>query len=208
MMTDLQAKRILEALLLISEKPLELPQAQEVLGAEMETARVRQLLTEMIQEYVSNQRGLRIVEVANGFQLVTDPELAPYVQKLNRRVRSVRLSRPALESLAIVAYRQPITRIEIERVRGVDVAGVLETLLKISFIRVMGRKDVVGRPILYGTTKEFLEHFGLKQLDDLPSLEELKGSLPVPPVEPTSPVSTDANQELKPRELESTTQAD
>lgn len=177
-MTDLEAKRILEALLLISEKPLELPQAQEVLGPEIQTARLRQLLTEMIQEYASSQRGLRIVEVANGFQLVTDPELAPYVQRLNRRVRSVRLSRPALETLAIVAYRQPITRVEIERVRGVDVAGVLETLLKIQFIRVMGRKEVVGRPLLYGTTKEFLEHFGLGRLENLPSLEELKGSLP------------------------------
>lgn len=185
-MTDPEVKRVLEALLLISAKPLELPQAQEVLGPEMETAQIRRLLTELSQEYGSSQRGLKIVEVANGFQLVTDPELYPYVQKLNRRVRSVRLSRPSLETLAIIAYRQPITRLEIERVRGVDVAGVLETLLKIGFIRVMGRKEVVGRPILYGTTREFLEHFGLKQLEDLPSLEELKGSLPSHELESTA----------------------
>ncbi|MBI3318781.1 MAG: SMC-Scp complex subunit ScpB, partial [Candidatus Omnitrophica bacterium] len=120
-------------------------------------------------------RGLLILEVAEGFQLVTDPDLSPFVLRLTRRVRAVRLSKPSLETLAIVAYRQPVTRIEIEQVRGVDCAGVLETLLKLNLVRVVGRKETVGRPLLYGTTREFMDHFGLKSLSDLPSLEELKG---------------------------------
>jgi len=181
-MNPMHAKRILEALLLVSEKPLLIEQARHCLGADFDAAGIRQLLTELSQEYVQANRGIRILEVAEGFQLITDPELASYVMRLTRRVRSVRLSRPSLETLAIIAYRQPLTRIEIEQVRGVDAAGVLDTLLKLSLIRVTGRKETVGRPILYGTTREFLDHFGLKSLDDLPTLEELKGmGGPVPP---------------------------
>ncbi len=179
-MNDVELKRILEALLLVSEKSLLIDQVREVLGPEVEPSEIRRLLTEMGQEYASAGRGIRIVEVAEGFQMVTDPALAPYVTQLTRRVRAVRLTRPSLETLAIVAYRQPVTRVEMEQVRGVDVDGVLETLLKLNLIRVVGRKETVGRPILYSTTREFLDHFGLKSLDSLPSLEELQGAAPVP----------------------------
>ncbi len=175
-MSDTDPKRILEALLFVSEKPLLIEQAREVLGPSFEGSQIRQLLNDLTQEYAQANRGLRILEVAEGFQLITDPALAPFVQKLNRKVKTVRLTRPSLETLAIIAYRQPVTRAEIEQVRGVDVSGVLETLLKLGFIRISGRKEAVGRPILYSTTREFLEHFGLKGLEDLPSLEELKGA--------------------------------
>ena len=168
-------KQILEALLLVSEKPLLIDQAREVLGPEIQPAEIRRILTEMAGEYTQANRGLRIQEVAEGFQLITDPALAVYVLKLTKRVRSVRLTKPSLETLAIIAYRQPITRLEIEQVRGVDAGGVLETLLKLNMIRVAGRKETVGRPLLYETTREFLDHFGLKSLEDLPTLEELKG---------------------------------
>ena len=179
-MNPTEAKQILEALLLISHKPLLLEQAAEVLELPFEPAQIRRLLTELAQEYAQSNRGIRIVEVAQGFQMVTSPDLYPYVERFTHRVRSVRLSKPSLETLAIVAYRQPITRIEMEQVRGVDCSGVLDTLLKFSLIQVTGRKEVVGRPLLYGTTREFLDHFGLKDLEDLPSLEELKESLPPP----------------------------
>lgn len=175
MPTDMETKRILEALLWATAEPLLPEQIREVLGAEAESAVLRRLFQELAEEYAAQQRGLRIVEVAEGFQMVTDPALVSYVARLNRRVRTVRLTKPSLETLAIIAYRQPVTRVEMEQVRGVDVGGVLETLLKLSMIRITGRKEVVGRPLLYGTTREFLEHFGLRSLDDLPSLEELQG---------------------------------
>ncbi|MCM8794726.1 MAG: SMC-Scp complex subunit ScpB [Candidatus Omnitrophica bacterium] len=177
-MTDAQAKRILEALLLITDKPLLIEQAKEVFGDQMPPAEIRRLLKELAQEYAQAERGIQIHEVAEGFQMTTDPQLAPYVMKLTRRVRSVRLTKPSLETLAIIAYRQPVTRVEIEHVRGVDAGGVLETLLKFNLVRVAGRKEVVGRPLLYETTREFLDHFGLRSLEDLPTLEDLKGEIP------------------------------
>ncbi len=178
-MDEMNAKRILEALLLVTDKPLLIEQAREVLGADVDPADVRRLLNKLAQQCAQENRGIRIQEVAEGFEYITDPELAPYVLKLTRRVRSVRLTKPSLETLAIIAYRQPITRLEIEQVRGVDAGGVLETLGKLNMVRIVGRKETVGRPILYGTTRDFLDHFGLKNLEDLPSLEELKaGSVP------------------------------
>ena len=171
-----EIKRILEALLLVTEKSLLIDQVRQALGSnEVQPPEIRRLFTELAQEYAEQKRGIRIVEVAEGFQFVTDPALVEVVTRYTRRVRTVRLTRPSLETLAIIAYRQPITRAEIEQVRGVDVDGVLETLLKLSLIRVLGRKEAVGRPLLYGTSREFLDHFGLKSLDALPSLEELQG---------------------------------
>lgn len=172
---DAELKRILEALLFVSDKPLMMEQVREVFGPEVESADLRRLLLELAREYEQAPRGLRIVEVAEGFQTVTDPALASYVGKLNRRIRTIRLTKPSLETLAIIAYRQPATRVEIEQIRGVDVGGVLETLLKLNMVRITGRKEVVGRPLLYGTTREFMEHFGLKDLGELPSLDELQG---------------------------------
>ncbi len=174
-MDDTQIKRVLEALLLVSEKPLLIEQAREVLGAGVEPSDIRRLLTTLAQEYTDTGRGIRVVEVAEGFQLVTDPEVASFVTKLTKRVRTVRLTKPSLETLAIIAYRQPITRAEIEQIRGVDVSGVLDTLLRVGVTRVAGRKEAVGRPLLYGTTREFLDHFGLKSIKDLPSLRQLHG---------------------------------
>ncbi len=174
-MDDPQIKRVLEAFLLVSEKSLLVDQVREALGPEVQPANIRRLLLEIVQEYEQAQRGIRIVEVAEGFQMVTDPALASFVARLTRRVRTIRLTKPSMETLAIIAYRQPITRLEIEQVRGVDVDGVLETLLRLSLIRITGRKEAVGRPLLYGTTREFLDHFGLRNLEDLPSLEDLQG---------------------------------
>ena len=174
-MTDAEIKRILEALLLVSEKSLLVGQAHEVLGPDVRPADIRRLFLELAAEYEQASRGLRIVEVAEGFQMVTDPALSSHVAKLTRRVRTIRLTKPSLETMAIIAYRQPLTRIEIEQIRGVDAGGVLDTLLRLNLIRITGRKEAVGRPLLYGTTREFLDHFGLRSLEDLPSKEELQG---------------------------------
>jgi segregation and condensation protein B len=174
-MTDIEIKRILEAFLLVTEKSLPATQAHEALGPETQAADIRRLFLELAAEYEQGGRGLRIVEVAEGFQMVTDPALASHVAKLTRRVRTIRLTKPSLETLAIIAYRQPLTRIEIEQIRGVDAGGVLDTLLRFELIRITGRKEAVGRPLLYGTTREFLDHFGLRSLEDLPSKEELQG---------------------------------
>ncbi|MBI3333137.1 MAG: SMC-Scp complex subunit ScpB [Candidatus Omnitrophica bacterium] len=197
-MTDTEAKRALEALLLVSHKPLLLEQAQEALGPSsadgppFDPAHLVRLLTEMAGEYAQANRGIRIVEVAQGYQMVTDPQLYPFVSRFTHRVKAVRLSKPSLETLAIIAYRQPVTRVEIEQVRGVDCSGVLDTLLRFNLIRVQGRKEVVGRPLLYGTTMEFLDHFGLKNLKDLPTLEELKGPIaggPLPQQDDSQPAA-------------------
>jgi segregation and condensation protein B len=217
--TDAEIKKILEALLLVTDKSLMMDQIKEVFGEQADLVQIHRLFTELAQEYDQAGRGIRIEEVADGFQMVTDPDLAEHVMKLTRRVRSVKLSKPALETLAIIAYRQPLTRIEIEQVRGVDAGGVLETLLKFNLVRVVGRKEVVGRPLLYETTREFLDHFGLKNLEDLPTLDELKGAPGTPggpqqavPQTETSAVSAEpsvtTNAEQKTNDAETTPQAD
>lgn len=170
-MTDLEAKALLEAALLASEKPLTVDQLRAAIE-EFTPSQITALMAQLRDECVALGRGIRVVEVAGGFQLVTDPAWAERLSRIYRKTRVARLSRPGLETLAIVAYRQPITRAEIEEIRGVDVSGVLQSLLERTLIKIVGRKEGVGRPILYGTTQEFLERFGLKSLETLPPLAE------------------------------------
>lgn len=166
-------KGILEALIFCSESPLSLERMVSLVeGADRRE--VKRAVEELVLEYRDRQGGLEIVEVAGGFQVRTRPELAPWVAKL-RQQKPARLSRAALEALAIVAYRQPVTRAEIEAIRGVDCAAAIGSLLEKKLIRIVGRKEVPGRPILYGTTQEFLELFGLKNLKSLPTLREIEG---------------------------------
>jgi segregation and condensation protein B len=127
---------------------------------------------ELIQEYKVRNTGLLIVEIANGYQMVTNPEYAEWVKKFRSSHMSSRLSIPALETLAIIAYRQPIIRAEIEQIRGVNSDSAIRTLLEKRLIKILGRKEVPGRPFLYGTTREFLQYFGLKDLTELPTLKE------------------------------------
>ena len=122
--------------------------------------------------------GLRIVEVAGGYQIASRPELAQWIKRLKKVKQSSRLSKPSLETLAIVAYKQPIVKAEIEDIRGVDSSGVLKGLLDKHMIKIIGRKDVAGRPILYATTKEFLQYFGLRDISDLPTLKEFTELMP------------------------------
>ncbi len=169
-------KPVLEALLLASDKPVPLAQLAKAMDG-VERKAVSQTLEELAAEYDSQARGFRLVEIAEGWQLVTRPQFAGAIRKMNRTKAANRLTRPSLESLAIVAYKQPITKAEVESVRGVNSEGVINSLLERRLVRTVGRKDVVGRPLLYGTTREFLQAFGLKDLGELPQLADLKDLL-------------------------------
>lgn len=161
---------VVEALLFASDSPLEPERIREVLDlADAEEARA--LVESLRARYEEEARPLAIVDVAGGYRLVTRPELAPWLMRLARSRTRQRLSRAALETLAIVAYRQPVSRPEVDAIRGVNSEGVLDSLLERRLIRIAGRKDAPGRPFLYETTREFLVAFGLRDLDDLPRVE-------------------------------------
>ena len=165
-------KSIIESLLFVADGPLTIQRLGEVLeGVEKED--VRSTLDELQEELENSRRGVRLVEVAGGYQLRTAKVNADWVKKFLGG-RPARMGRATLETLAIIAYRQPITRAEIEAIRGVDVDGVINTLLDRSLIRAVARKDVPGRPFLYGTTTEFLQLFNLKDLTHLPTLKEME----------------------------------
>lgn len=164
-------KHALEALLFASEKPLTIEQARACLD-NLDGAAVRKVIEDLKSEYEQANRGIRIIEVAGGFQMMTAANFAPFLKKLFKERHVERLSKPALETLAIIAYKQPLTRIEIELLRNVNVDGVMKSLEDKNLIRITGRKKSPGRPFVYGTTKQFLEYFGLKSLDDLPEMED------------------------------------
>ncbi len=163
---------VVEAVLFASDEPLtaaEIARADESLDED----RVEAALAALAATYDDSGRAFELREVAGGFQVLTRPEFAPYLERFDTVAKPTRLSGPALEALAIVAYRQPISRIEVEYVRGVNSSGVLRTLLDRELIHVAGRGEGVGRPVLYGTTRRFMEHFGFASIDDLPRPEEL-----------------------------------
>lgn len=171
-MEDTQLKRVIETLLFITDHPLPVERLAQVCELKDE-ARISAALESLREDYVREGRALRVMEVAGGFQLGTDPDLGFWVRKLYHSRMTVRLSAAALETLTIIAYKQPLTRAEVEAVRGVEVIGPLETLIERKLVTVVGRKETVGRPLLYGTTDEFLRQFGLSSLDALPRLESI-----------------------------------
>lgn len=164
-------KSVIEALLFASEKPLTIEQARNVLD-NIEASSIRNILEELKSEYEKSNRGIRITEIAGGFQMITAPNFAPFLKKLFKERHVERLSKPALETLAIIAYKQPVTKLEIESIRNVNVDGVIKNLLDKGLVRISGRKKAPGRPYVFGTTKQFLEFFGLKSLEELPRIEE------------------------------------
>ena len=179
--------QIIEALLFAAQKPLttrELLAAIKGAGAENELmpnefaktteAQVAAALEQLKLEYVQQGRAFQLTEKAEGWQLVSDPAYAPWVRQLFPAAKPARLTPPSLETLAIVAYRQPITRADIEAVRGVAVEGVLQNLMERGLVKIAGRAEVPGRPLLYETTQFFLEHFGLRDLEELPNAQELR----------------------------------
>src|SRR5438132_12712791 len=169
---------VVEALLFASDTPLEADRIREVLDL-ADAGEARALIDALRERYAAADGALTVVEVAGGFRMVTRPEIAPWLLRLAKTRTKARLSRPALETLAIVAYRQPVSRPEVDAVRGVNSEGVLDSLLDRRLVRVAGRKEAPGRPFLYETTREFLVAFGLRDLNDLPKVE---GELMIPEV--------------------------
>ena len=180
---------ILEALLFASDTPVEITTIREVLELDSPDA-ARDLVDALAARLRAEDRALQVIEVGGGFRLVTRSEVAPWLVKLARARTRQRLSRPALETLAIIAYRQPVSRPEVDAVRGVNSEGVLDNLLERRLVRIAGRKDTPGRPFLYETTRDFLVAFGLRDLADLPKPE---GDLVVPD---TTPIDASAQGEL------------
>lgn len=183
----MKLSQVVEALLFSAQKPLsmgELAAAIKSAGAEDEfspnefakttDAEVTAALEQLKLEYTEHGRAFQLLEKAEGWQIASDPRFAQWVRQLFPATKPARLSPPALETLAIIAYRQPITRADVEAVRGVAIESVLQTLLERGLVRIAGRAEIPGRPLLYETTQFFLEHFGLKNLDELPNAEELK----------------------------------
>ena len=183
-----QAKRIIEALLFVSAQPFTYKRLTEALP-DLSGEQIRGWIKTLNEEYDASQRAFRIQEVAGGYQFVTQQDLAPWIKQALQSPKPDAVSIAAMETLAIIAYRQPITKADIEAIRGVDVTGSLDTLVEKRFVRIAGRKDSPGRPFLYATTADFLRHFGLKSIEALPSMalptvQEPEG---VPP-SPSDPV--------------------
>jgi len=186
---DWSLKRVVEAILFASQRPVSARDLQGILKSAAEADKedpgvtafagikepaLRAAIDELETDCTDPSRAYELRESAAGWQLVTKPEFAPWLRQLFPEYRSARLSAPALETLAIIAYRQPITRADIEAVRGVAVDGVLQTLLDRGLIKIAGRAEIPGRPLLYETTQNFMDHFGLRNLDELPNVEELR----------------------------------
>jgi len=169
-MAEKMIKRVIEALLFVSQKPLTTEDMRQALDG-LDAGEIIAAIEELRLDYEKEKRSFSIAELAGGYQIITNPEFAPWISKLFKR-EEARISNPSLETLAIIAYKQPLTRSEMERIRGVNVDGVLKTLLDKNLIKIRGRKDAPGRPITYGTTDEFLKRFGLKGLESLPKLRD------------------------------------
>jgi len=175
---DQHYKSAIEALLFVSDKPVVLDQFKQVFPPLTPSA-IEDLLRRLQDEYAARDAGMVVVEIAGGWQMLSNSHAAVYIREFYKTRTKEKLSRPALECLAIVAYKQPVGRGEVEVIRGVNSDGTIAHLLNKGLVRIVGRKEVPGRPFLYATTKEFLEYFGLKSLEDIPKIEAL--SLPLQP---------------------------
>ncbi|HIA33067.1 MAG TPA: SMC-Scp complex subunit ScpB [Nitrospinaceae bacterium] len=195
-----EIKAIIENILLAADQPVSETQFKNLFGDEVEKVSFKSVLEELIDEY--NSRNLQILQVAEGYQLCTRHDYSNWVRKFLKFDKTRKLSQPSLDTLSIIAYKQPLTKAEVEEIRGVDSSGVVRTLLEKKIISPGGRKKVPGRPIMYRTTRKFLEYFGLKDLSDLPTLEDFKESEledQIPPDQTTLPfdeLSGDDSEEM------------
>ncbi len=168
-----RAKQVIEALIFASSKPITPAEIRKV-AKSLTPAVIKDYVVAIQAEYAATNRPFDLVEVAGGYEIATKKEFAPWIFKIELQKKAKQASHSALETLAILAYKQPLTRAEIEELRGVDTSGVIATLMEKDFLKIVGKKEVPGRPFLYGTTDKFLEHFGLKDLSDLPNIDEIK----------------------------------
>jgi len=171
-----KAKSVIEAVIFAADRPVSVEQLAGVVDG-LSNDTIAQLIREIQHDYDAAQRSFQIVEIANGFQMCTRSEYASWIKKFYTTEISSRLSVSALEALAIIAYRQPVTRAEVEEIRGVNSDSVIRTLLERNLIKVIGRKQAPGKPFVYATTTEFLMHFGLRDLSELPSVDEIERML-------------------------------
>jgi segregation and condensation protein B len=167
-----QKKAVLEALLFLSGEPVTLQELKA--AADLSETEVRDLMDDLVSEYAERRGGILIGRVAQGYQMHTNPAQSELLARIRGGVKSQKLSAAALESLSIVAYRQPITKAEIEEIRGVNSDGVVKSLLEKHLVKIVGKKEAPGKPILYGTTREFLQYFGLNDLSELPTLKDME----------------------------------
>ena len=172
-MEDNDLRSAIEALLFVSTNPLSLDKLKGIFE-EAPPAQIEAQIQGLRREYDERGAGIMLVEIAGGYQLATRPENASWIRKFKSVKLSSKLSKPALETLAIVAYKQPITRMEVETIRGVNIGGIMRNLMERRLVKIVGKKDVPGKPMLYGTTLEFLQYFGLKDLSALPTLKEFQ----------------------------------
>jgi segregation and condensation protein B len=171
-----ELRSVVEVLLLVSDRPLPIKKIQEITEG-VSTKQIQDIISQIRERLHENEFPYQVREVGGGYVLSSLPEFAPWVRKLySPKAKTSKLSQAALETLAVVAYKQPVTRAEIEAIRGVNVDSTLKTLLDKRLCEIIGYKDVIGKPATYGTTSEFLLHFGLSNLGDLPSIEELRSS--------------------------------
>jgi len=205
-------KGVVEALLFVNEKPVTLEQIKKVLET-VKGAEIKKAIEALQADYDAKESGIMIIEIAGGYQMLSNPVYASYLRSFYKTKHKEKLSKPALESMAIIAYKQPVTRADIELIRGVNSDGVVAHLLNKDLIKLSGRKDVPGRPFVYGTTKQFLEYFGLKSLEDLPTLEEFAALTPITELgdgdhsiaaEDQAEVVTDSQDKAGPEESPST----
>ncbi|MEZ4704226.1 MAG: SMC-Scp complex subunit ScpB [Bdellovibrionota bacterium] len=190
-------KSILDSLFFIADKPITTKQLEDILP-EFSKSQIRQALTEMIEEPISSHAGIVLYEIAGGYQYRTHPENASWVANFTK-AKPVRLSRAQLEALSIIAYRQPVTKPEIDDIRGVDSGGVIRVLVERGLVRILGKRDEPGHPLLYGTSNDFLSFFNLKNLSDLPPLQEYTelGEDSLKKLAQLFPESTDIEQNLQ-----------
>ena len=215
MLTGDDYKKIIENLLFITDRPLTLAKLSQVAQVN-DIALTGELVRMLQQEYAQTNRAIRIVEIGGGFQMATKPEYGRWVRMLFNEKSSTKLSNAALETLAIIAYKQPITRAEIEAIRGVDIVAPLEKIMERGLVRIVGKKDVPGKPLVYGTTEEFLRLFGLNSLSQLPELKtfavkevkevqnDLPFNTPLPKADAILPLeeSDNINKEILPKQQE------
>jgi len=170
---DQQLRSAIEALLFVSNNPLSLDRLKDIFE-ETAPEQIETQIQALRHEYDERGAGIMLAEVAGGYQLATRPENVSWIRKFKSVKVSAKLSKPALETLAIVAYKQPITRMEVEAIRGVNIGGIIRNLMERRLVKIVGKKDVPGKPMMYGTTLEFLQYFGLKDLSALPTLKEFQ----------------------------------
>jgi segregation and condensation protein B len=168
-----EVKRIVEALLFAVQEPISVRKISEIIEG-TEAKEIREVIQQLREEYDTHDRVFQIEEIANGFQLLSRPEYHEWISKIRKKSGESKLSQQALETLSIIAYKQPIIRAEIEAIRGVQSGQMIRTLIEKGLVKITGRDEVLGRPLLYGTTTKFLDHFGLKSIKDLPKVEDLE----------------------------------